>query len=455
MATPERLSVILLAVLGSTAFGMFMMPSSAPVERLIRNTRAYIRENPEDPEGYYTLARIHYLAFANRTFEIPVIDREGESPPQVAADCAVGSTVHLLRREHAVKRALQEFGYASQGEIPQERSQEFWERVSETLKELERDGWQPPHPPQDELNQHAAAASEHFRKAIQLDPDKALYHLGIASLLEQYAGFIEESCGVPPEFTAIILDKARDAYCTAYDLSVRRDLRLKHLPIQGLASLVSHEAGQGYIRLSEDRTDASRTERRRLASIKRGVDKLRALQPDAITPIIFSLEEHSSLADLLAPDIRVRFDLDGNGSIEDWPWIKPTTGVLVWDPDGTSTITSGRQFFGSVTWWLFFPDGYRALDCLDDNRDGRLTRSELAGISAWFDRNSDGRSAPGEVTPLTEFGVVSLATRAAGHDGDSLVNVTGLAFADGRTAPTYDWIALRVETGRQPAIRAD
>ena len=45
--------------------------------------------------------------------------------------------------------------------------------------------------------------------------------------------------------------------------------------------------------------------------------------------------------------------------------------------------------FGSVTWWLFFSDGYRALDTLDDNRDGRLTGSELSGIAVWFDRNTE------------------------------------------------------------------
>ncbi|MBT3202234.1 MAG: hypothetical protein HN350_20220, partial [Phycisphaerales bacterium] len=50
----------------------------------------------------------------------------------------------------------------------------------------------------------------------------------------------------------------------------------------------------------------------------------------------------------------VRFDLDGDGRAQSWPWVKPTTGILVWDPSGQGRITSGQQLFGSVTIWMFF-----------------------------------------------------------------------------------------------------
>ena len=50
----------------------------------------------------------------------------------------------------------------------------------------------------------------------------------------------------------------------------------------------------------------------------------------------------------------------------------------------------GLQLFGSVTWWLFWEDGYAPLAALDDNHDGRLEGAELKGIAIWFDRNGNG-----------------------------------------------------------------
>jgi hypothetical protein len=147
----------------------------------------------------------------------------------------------------------------------------------------------------------------------------------------------------------------------------------------------------------------------------------------------------SSLSDLLEPGLDVPFDLDGDGAVERWPWVKPDTGILVWDPDHRAEITSGLQLFGSVTWWMFFADGYHALDALDDDRDGRLRGRELAGLGVWFDRNGDGRSEPGEVVPVERLGIYWIATHATSRDGDSPANLEGLGLDDGRVLPTYDW----------------
>jgi hypothetical protein len=162
----------------------------------------------------------------------------------------------------------------------------------------------------------------------------------------------------------------------------------------------------------------------------------------AITPVVFSLEEDRTLSDLLAPGVKVRFDLDGDGVSELWPWVKPGTGILVWDPEQKGQITSGRQMFGSVTWWLFFEDGYHALDALDDSRDGFLTGSELEGIRVWFDRNLDGISRPDEVVSLAELGIISISTKASGKDSGCPTSASGITLSDGRTLPTYDWLTL-------------
>ncbi|MHC4645461.1 MAG: hypothetical protein ACYTBJ_08160, partial [Planctomycetota bacterium] len=188
----------------------------------------------------------------------------------------------------------------------------------------------------------------------------------------------------------------------------------------------------------------SKREEKEIAKVKRNLKKLDSLPMDAITPIIFSLEKHTSLADLLAANTRVDFDLDGDGVSELWPWVKSTTGILVWDPEATDVIRSGRQMFGSVSWWLFFEDGYHALDALDDSRDGVLTGSELEGIRVWFDRDGDGKSGKGEVVSLRHLQIVSISTNASGQNCGCPMSAAGIRLSDGRTLPTYDWLASPV-----------
>jgi len=90
---------------------------------------------------------------------------------------------------------------------------------------------------------------------------------------------------------------------------------------------------------------------------------------------------------------------------------------------------------------MFFQNGYRAMDVLDDDRNGWLDSVELDGLSVWFDRNGNGRSDPGEVVPVADLGIVGIATRPDGSDGISPMCATGLKLRNGRTVPTYDWIA--------------
>jgi hypothetical protein len=165
----------------------------------------------------------------------------------------------------------------------------------------------------------------------------------------------------------------------------------------------------------------------------------------AITPLIFSMEAARPLEDLLDPSRRVRFDLAGDGRPAVWPWLRPGTALLVWDPAGTGRITSGRQLFGSVTWWVFWGHGYEPLALLDDDGDGWVAGRELAGLAVWRDRDGDGRSDPGEVIPAAQAGIARLAARPDGHYGRILWNPRGLATTDGRLLPTYDWTPTPLE----------
>jgi hypothetical protein len=97
--------------------------------------------------------------------------------------------------------------------------------------------------------------------------------------------------------------------------------------------------------------------------------------------------------------------------------------------------------FGSVTFWMFWENGYHALASLDDNADGLLTRDELRGIRLWQDRNSDGICDPSEIVELSQLGITALDTRYIYIiDNQLATSPTGAHFLDGSTRPTFDII---------------
>ena len=158
-----------------------------------------------------------------------------------------------------------------------------------------------------------------------------------------------------------------------------------------------------------------------------------------MTPILVALQHEAKLSDLLASEISVRFDLAGDGLGRSWPWVKPTTGILVWDPRHTGKITSGLQLFGSVTWWLFWNNGYEPLAALDNDHNGWLEGAELQGIAVWFDRNGNGVSDSGEVVSLSSLGIKRIAARSAGLADGVPANPAGIQLRDGSSLATFDW----------------
>jgi hypothetical protein len=159
-----------------------------------------------------------------------------------------------------------------------------------------------------------------------------------------------------------------------------------------------------------------------------------------VTPIIVPLRE-ATLEKLFSSQ-SVLFDLDGFGA-NNWQWITPRAGWLVWDPQRTGVITSGRQLFGNVTWWIFWEDGYQPLSLLDDNNDGKISGDELQGLSLWQDINSDGISQKGEVRPLNDWGIVSLACQPTGRQDGFLFHPQGVGFSNKKNRPSYDWISKK------------
>ncbi len=160
-----------------------------------------------------------------------------------------------------------------------------------------------------------------------------------------------------------------------------------------------------------------------------------------ITPILIPLQPETPFEELVDPAANVAFDLDGSGLEQRWGWITPKAAWLVFDQEGTGRITSGLQMFGNVTFWLFWRDGYDALSSLDDNGDGRLSGSELRGLSLWHDLNGNGISDPGEVRPLADYGITAIGCSSQPHPDGFRYNPRGVIFKDGASRPTYDWFA--------------
>jgi hypothetical protein len=435
---------------------MFMRAPEIPVERLLANTAAYVKEKPSDPQGYYLLGRINALAFALKSDKLRAFQRKTKS------------LVHL--------------------DLYQGRPS----KVSALKPE--------------QLKKHVTDSIANFRKAIALKPDSGLYRLGLAYILEQ-GSQTAYKIGAPPgekprpaakakqvaQWKALIVklgdkdSKIRDEahqqlaaqmpaaaetlmafaadknverqtcvrkllagywteqaigeYLRAHDLAIKTDSKIRHRPLRGLMTLVSFESGKAYLRLV-DKRGTIKAEAKIVERVKKALKELTDKPRGPVTPIIFSLDAGCAPRDLLADGSAVRFDLDGDGRAQRWPWVKPTTGILVWDPSGRGRITSGRQLFGSVTFWMFFNDGFHALNVLDDDRNGRLSDSELRGLAVWFDRNSNGRSDRGEVVDIARLGIQAIETKAT-HTATAAgwpAHHAGLKMKDGTTRPLYDWL---------------
>jgi hypothetical protein len=366
-----------------------------PVERLTRNLERYAREHPREAQGYYTLGRVHSLAFSLGTGQVQVTG-DGE-------DALPGFPPYQSIR--APRRPAGNLSAA--------------------------------------LRQHLEESVRSYRKAVSLDRENGLYWLGLGWMLEQGAAFADQ---VPAPFgeenagkrlpAADWQAQALAAYRRAYRLAVRKDLAATGFG-PGADYAISLEAGEGILRLPRqgERTPAETAEVREVENAVRTLKR----KPRAITPIVFPLAAPAPLEALLAPGTTVSFDLAADGRAERWPWVKPETGVLVWDPSGIGRVTSGAQLFGSRTWQMFFRTGYEALAALDNDADGVLSGAELNGLAAWQDRNGNGASDAGEVRPLARLGITAVAVYPDGESSGVPFHQRGLRTADGTCLPTYDW----------------
>lgn len=376
------------------ASGMFMAPQQVPVDRLLKNMEAKL-EKDKSAENYYSLARIHYLAFHLLKDEIPAYeDRDQKGDFHTATGYFAG---------------------------PRARSGPMDEGVAA---------------------KHAVDALKNFNTVMQLTPDDALCQLGIASLYDEFLAWKEDyHVKDSPAELNISQQDVWNAYAKAFTMGMKKDTNFKEMPLAGLEEIVSYGAATGLVNLSKTLPPSTKKDKELLAEAVAAIKKFQSLPVEMVTPVVFSFQPEEHLTGLLEPTHFVDFDLRGYGLKERWPWVKPELGFLVWDPAHSGAITSARQLFGSYTFQLFWKTGYDALAALDDNGDGQLAGAELKGISVWFDRNGDGKSTPDEVTPVEELGIVSISTRQESQDGIHPTNPRGITLNDGRILRSWDWIA--------------
>lgn len=264
---------------------------------------------------------------------------------------------------------------------------------------------------------HLEKAIARYKEVIELQPNHLIARLGYAWCVEQSGD----------KMAAIGL------YRALVDLAWASE---KDLTSAGLGWYsITAETARYLIPL----LDSTRDREEIATLLERSRQMQRVQRP--ITPIVVPLRDGLDVSDLVDERARVSFDADGSGVAKPWTWITRDVGWLVFDHRNTRQVTSALQMFGSVTFWLFWDTGYDALRALDDNGDGTIAGPELDGFALWHDINTNGVSEPGEVTPLVDWGVVSLSCtfrRDERHPEEIAFSPAGVTFRDGTVRPTYD-----------------
>jgi hypothetical protein len=381
-------------------------PQRMPVSKLLAHLNARVTTNPNDVQAVFTLGRVHYFAFAGGTDILNVYGADSANPTP----------------------------YDALG--PYGKGTSAYDRKVVPIVERERVA-------------HLKNAISYLRRAVTLHKPGARsdgrYELCLASAYQDGAPYAAE-VGVIDAVEATPrawIEAAIHYHGLAFDAASERDGQVKMTPIFGVETLVSYEAGREYQRLLLSRGAPSSAEQERLARVQALVAHAKALKPGAITPLIFSVGRDVDLPALLSPRIAA-FDLNGTQLPQRYRWVRPDTGILVWDPHHTGAITSGRQMFGSVTWWMFWDDGYQPLAVLDEDANGWVDGAELADLGVWFDRDENGRSSPREVVPVANTEISAIAVFPTDRDGAVRWHRRGLRLKDGRELPTYDWVATPV-----------
>ena len=384
MNSAPRLVVcsLFLAAASIAGTAIFIQPDveNVPVDRVVANLEKQLASAPDDVTLLVNLARVHAMAFATKGEVVPRATFSGSSIPD--------------------RVPWQGSGVPNYKQFPVRETTDP-KRLAEARAHLDR-------------------AIERYRRAVELAPDNLVAKLGLGwSLIQR---------GERAEARRVLREVVKAA--------ATRDDSDAFGPFHGHPFL-TEEAAAYLIPLLDPAADAQEIE-----TLRRRAEEL-SRRPRPITPIAVPLRDALTAFDIADDHGGVLFDADGSGIPKRWTWIRDNAAWLVFDRHRTGRVTSALQLFGSVTFWLFWENGYRALGALDDNHDGELRGAELDGLALWHDRNRDGVSDAGEVRPIAAWGILALSTRY-GHDpahpDEIAYSPDGVTFRDGTRRPTYDLV---------------
>jgi hypothetical protein len=354
---------------------------NVPIERVLQNLERRAQQSPRDVGTRLNLGRVHAMAYASKSETAPVRKSRSPSDPQ--------------SNEPEFGVITSEFGNV---------------QVKETTDANVLS----------QARQHLAKAIENYAAAIAIEPSNLVARLGRAWCLEQ-AG---DKRGAITGYRDLLKD-------------LRGSESARRLPgLQNYMPMTVEVAGY-LIPLLDSTKDA--VEIAQIRARVANVERIMSTRP--ITPIAIPLNDGLQASDLVRPALSVAFDADGSGLLKRWTWISPKAGWLVFDKSGRKQVSSSLDLFGNVTFWLFWENGYQALQTLDDDGDGQLQGQELTGLAIWRDENANGVADIGEVKPLAEWHITRLSCSFEWREDDpnSIAwSASGVTFGNGSVRPTFD-----------------
>ena len=268
-------------------------------------------------------------------------------------------------------------------------------------------------------NAHLTKALERYAEVAELAPDNLAAALGYAWCIDQSGQ----------------KRKAIRKYRMVIKAAWEKEKDMKHAGMSW-HSVTAEAAGYLIPLLDKD------GDKEEIHTLQQRIEQMGRV-PRPITPILIPLRNSLAARDLEDHSASVAFDADGAGLQKRWTWITRDAGWLVYDPHHTGKVTSALQWFGGVTFWMFWENGYHALDALDDDCDGMLAGKELEGLAIWQDLNGNAICERGDVKPLAEWGIVAISCRYVRdlkRPDRIAYSPQGVFFRDGLNRPTYDII---------------
>ncbi|HOY68470.1 MAG TPA: hypothetical protein PLP29_16445 [Candidatus Ozemobacteraceae bacterium] len=156
-------------------------------------------------------------------------------------------------------------------------------------------------------------------------------------------------------------------------------------------------------------------------------------------PLVLDLEGDG--LDLAKAGEGAVFDVNADGTLDRTGWVRGDDALLVYDRNGNGRIDDGRELFGDQNGAAH---GFAELARQDENRDNRIDAKDsiFKALQLYRDLNGNGKIDAGELSKLSQHGIVSLNLRfmreSAMINGNTLLMKGSFQRADGTTGRMDD-----------------